>query len=504
MTKKPLNEMIPELLEHFNVYKDNMEFNQRLYRMLGGQLRAEVEQSLKREIISESAYRRIVERIPPVNVLRRASDKLSKVYIEPPLRRTVNDTDQDILSRLVDVTKIDSVMVAANVFFNALKSFALEPYVDQKGHQRIRVLAPHQFLPYSDDSTDPSNVTVIMKMLGTEKKPAQAFNDSGQQVDKESIREVAIIALYSDTEFLIIDSGGRIRADKMSEMGVTSTRNPYGVLPFVYRSKSHTSLIPFPNQEGFDISVLIPKLLADLNYAAQFMSHSIIYTKNCDLNGQEINPDAVVNLGDSTVDGATPEIGTIEPRVDIPNVLSMIEFELQSYFDSIGIKANMDGAMANGRAASALAKALDESDVGAERKIQTDVFKNTEKELWATISKMQSVWAAANITKENRTFSPSFANDLSIVFGEMKPVKSTRQVIEETKMLLDMGLMSKKQALQAVYPQLTDEQTEKWLEEVEADKPPVLAQNSGQFGQDNQVAQNQEVDSKPVEVPEVE
>ena len=85
-TSKPLRKLIPDILQHITNQKNNLEFNFRLYKILEGQIRKEIEDSLSRELISQQAYRRAVERIPSINILKRSTDKLSKVYVEPPTR----------------------------------------------------------------------------------------------------------------------------------------------------------------------------------------------------------------------------------------------------------------------------------------------------------------------------------------------------------------------------------------------------------------------------------
>jgi len=164
-TKKPLVDMIPELVEHFHNYADYLDFNYKLYRILNGQLKHEVECSLREEILSPSALKRALQRIPPINVMKKVTDKLSKVYIDNPVRMTDNDTDQEIVENISRSAEFDSVLAEANKLYNAAYSFALEPYVE-KGKHKLRVMAPHQFLPYSDNTSNPTEMTVFMKLLG--------------------------------------------------------------------------------------------------------------------------------------------------------------------------------------------------------------------------------------------------------------------------------------------------------------------------------------------------
>lgn len=507
-TQKPLRDMIPDILAHIEQYSEYLQFNLRLYYLIEGQIKEEIQNSLRREILSTSAYNRAIQRIPPINILRKATEKLSKVYIEPPVRLSDNPTDRDIMHTIARTGSLNNIMQVANFMYNAQNCVAVEPF-EEDGKHRFRVLAAHQFLPYSDDPRNPNRMTVGIKLLDRETKEfTPRSNDSGTITEKKEIREVTIFALYSDDEFLIIDSGGAIREDKMMEMGIVSDRNPFGRIPIIYRSKSKLELIPAPNQEGFDVSILVPKLLTDLNYASQFMTHSIIWTKNADLSGQEINPDAIVDLGDSSADDGDPEIGVIDPKVDIPNSIALIEYELQNYFSSIGIKTQANGMLSNGRDASGIAKAIDEGDTTATRKMQIDVFRDMEAELWDTMKDMQSVWGSR--MEESRKFSSNFADSFRIKYAEVRPFKTDKQLLEEIQLWREQKLMTRRQAIRELRPDFTDSQIDEWLKELDKeveddfnrmmDGLPTTGPERGSDGtflEGNQAAQEQNPDETP-------
>lgn len=517
-TSKPLAELVPDILRHVQEWKPNMEFNFRLYKMLEGQIRKEIEDSLSKELISRAAYNRCVQRIPSLNILERTANKLSKIYIEAPRRKTDDETDQEVLAEIEKESNVDAVLNLANKFYNSLFSFALEPFIEE-GLHKVRILAPHQFLVYSDSKTDKAKMTVFIKLLGSRVKNvstnSQATNDGTRQDTQSRPTIVDIMALYSDTEFMVIDSDGDIRDDIMQEMGITSTLNPFGRIPFVYGKRSLTELIPYPNQPGFDFSVLIPKLLTDLNYAAQFCSHSITWTKNVKLNNQELNPDAIVDLGDSDADGnGDPEIGVITPTVDVSNQLSLIEFQFSAYLDSLGIKAKTNGTLANGRDASGIAKAIDEGDVSSEVKNQANnVFYCIEKELWSLIADMQRVWTSREGVVEKRVFSEDFKKTFSVEFCEIKILKSFAQVVEEVKTLRELKLATRAQAIKLLYPEWSDKQVEAWIKdldkEVEDNAAALMAgmesmnaetKSNGQFNEGNQQGGKQTPESRPNQV----
>lgn len=470
-TKKPLRDLIPDILNHVDRYRSTMEFNLRLYKVDQGQIRPEIEQSLSQEMLSNAAYKRAAQRIPSINVLKKAADKLSKVYSQKPVRLTDSDSDRAIMEKLTKLMDVDNVMSNANRLYNVQYMCAIEPFV-QNNEQKLRVLAGHQFLPYSDDKQNPLHMTVFIKFMGSEMKAAPIDNRDGvRNTQEKDPHSVDIYHLFSDDEFLIIDSDGQIRPEHMAELDSpwSSGVNPYGIIPQEYINASQFELVPFVNKTAMDISVLIPKLLTDLNYAAQFLSHSLIWAKNTDLDGVEIHPDTIINLGDGGDDGQ-PEIGTIDPSVDIEKVLQLVEFQLSGYFASIGIKTATTGSMMPGREASGFAKAMDEGDVTAERKVQTEVFKTFERRLWEKIAKVQDYWSSAGLVDEKRKLSATFADTFSVQFGEMKHLVTQAEKLEKVRTLYkDLKLMSRKQAIKELNPEFTPDQIDQYIDELEED-----------------------------------
>lgn len=512
-TSKPLVDLVPEILAHVQNWKQNLEFNFRLYKILEGQVRKEIEDSLAKELISTAAYNRAIQRIPPLNILKRTTDKLSQIYVEPPSRKADDETDVEIMKTIQKESGLNTVMDTANNFYNGLFSFALEPYIEENLH-KVRVLAPHQFVAFSDSKTNPSSMTVFVKLLGTRLKKTvsgqQVSNDGSRQDTESRPSLVDIMGLYSDTEFLIIDSDGSIREDIMLEFGIITTKNPFGRIPFVYGKKTTAELIPYPNQPGLDFSILIPKLLTDLNYAAQFCSHSITWTKNVKLNNQELNPDAIVDLGDSDADGGgDPEIGTINPTVDVPNQIQLIEFQFLAYLDSLGIKAATTGAMANGRDASGIAKAIDDADVSSEKKAQTEYFSQVELELWSLVADMQRIFAGRPGLSEKRIFSESFKNTFRVDFCEVKLLKSFQQKVDEVKALRELKLATREQSIKMLHPDWSDKEINLWITALDKENEENMEalmlgmesmdpekKSDGQFNEGNQQGAKQTPESR--------
>lgn len=465
-TQKPLEALIPDILTHFRRYADQIQFDLDLYQMHEGQVRQFVEKSLRKEMFSSSAYNRAVQRIPSINIPKKVTDKLSKVYAEAPIR--FSKKDDELMEEFAAFMQLNSQLNYANRMSNLNRRAALELYVED-GKQKVRVLTAHQFFVFSDSPTSPNIPTVFIKLLGQETKRLDTVSTrEGKRItNQEEITIVQLMAVYTDTEFMIIDSDGTIRLDKMAEMGLTSTTNPFGTIPFIYINKSKTELMPYPNQTAYDIGILVPKLLTDLNYSAQFLSHSVIWTKNADLQGAEINPDAIVDLGDSDGQGNSPDIGTIDPKTDIDGVLQLISFQLSSYLSTEGLKAGSIGQLEASSAPSGISKIMDESDATEARKEQTELFREIEHQFWDKFVKMQNVWARTNSVEKKEVFSDDFIEGFSIKFAEIKPLETEKEKYEKMKVARELKLITKKQALREIYPNLPEEQLIQRIEELE-------------------------------------
>lgn len=467
-TKKPLRQLIPEIKLAFERFQSQLQFDYELYQMHEGQIKKKVEESLALEIISTSAYKRAIQRIPSINIPRKVTDKLSKVYAEAPNRFAKKD--KQLVEDFADLLHLNAVFNHANKMANLNKRCAIEIY-QSEGKQKARVLNAHQFFVFSDSPTEPNKPTVFCKLLGREKEinvvEQTVSRDGTKETTQEEVTLVDILAIYSEDEILIIDSGGRVREDKMKEMGIKSDRNPFGTIPFVYVNKSMTELMPYPNQTAYDMAILVPKLLTDLNYSAQFLSHSLIYTINADIEGAEINPDGVVNLGDGNAQEGMPEIGTIDPKTDIDGILKMIEFEMGMYLTTEGMKTGSIGQLEAGSASSGISKIIDESDATETRKAQTELFRWVESKFWKKFSTMQDVWSKNNIVEKKDTFAADFMDSFSVKFAEIKPLESEKEKYDKIKVARDLKLITKKQALKELYPNLPEDQLDKRLEELE-------------------------------------
>ena len=436
-----------EILEHIKMHESEVGFNETLFEILEGDLLSHVAASLKDQL-SENSYKSAMERVAPINLFKKTNDKISTLYVEDPTRKTELPSDQELIDEYTAESSINTFMEDLNKAYNAYKWSVIELYEDNG--LELRVLPSHQFLPYGNDSKNPLKVSAIIKFMGDmTKKP-------DNRIRSKTVKRYWV---YTADEFMSIDSDGElIEEDMIENEGI----NPFGVLPFVFVSKSRYLLVPKPDKDDLKMAILFPVLLTDLNFAAKFLAHSIFYGIDIDSDNLKLSPDSVW-IFKSDEDGKKPEIGTIKPEVSIQDVLLLAKEQIASWLDTKNVKVGNVGQMNASSASSGISKIIDESDTSRERKRQEKFFKKVELELWRVLASMHNSLVAAKRITNMKTFSDPDNLVVNITYVDQKPMQSRKDKIEELKLEVDARFKSRSTAIKQLNPNMSEDEIEEEL-----------------------------------------
>jgi len=414
--------------------KDNQEnfvVNKMLFDILEGQLFDKVDNALRNSYISTRAYKVASRQIAPINIIAQITNKLSKIYSTGVARVASNQTDQEIMDYYVSEMNLDANMSEANRFYNTMKSSAVEPYLNNR-NPKVRVIAPHQFIPISFNVTTPNEMDGFVKIINED-----------------------LMFIYTNEKFIAINGNG----EKINEYSQDEI-NPYGVVPQTYINKSKHLLIPYADKDLLQMGLIVNIKLANLMYAVQYQTNSIIYGIDLNIEKLELNPDNFWDLHTSG-DGKKPEIGMIKPEVDIDQVLTLIENVIEKFLNSRNLRGNGVAEVST----SGIALQIKNIDTTEDRKEQITYFTNVEKELWQKIKVMHNYWADAGLIDEPRKFSNEF--DPMISFAPPHPIETRSEVVLRTKDLLQLGLITKQMALTEIFPNKGQNEIEEMLKQLE-------------------------------------
>jgi len=433
---------IKQLLNLIKSEEKNIQLNSRLLDVYSGNLLGYVKQSLSEEISPES-FKVAQHRLPSINLLEQIVKKLSKVYSDLPKRSCSEKLDDETVQFYLQNSNLNESLSKAETLLNLQKRCAIEPYVDN-GVFQFRVLAAHEFMVLSDDDQNPNRVTHFVKFMGNQKKDNHTVN---------------VYWVYTDSEFIIVDSDGDVLQNNL---------NPYNIIPFVYLNSDSFSLLPKPDVDSFNNAVLIPKLLGDLCHSAAFMSRSIIFGVDVDTTELKNSPDVMWNIRSVEGDNKKPQIGTIEPKVDIQNVLSLISSVTSGWLANKGIKPGSVGSLTVENVASGISKIVDEAETSAVVDKNRILLVKAEKQLWKLVSVIHNVLLPTGILTIQKGLSQNL--NVSVMFPIQQPIKDPTEKRNELKFKLDNKLTSYTRALKEANLDLSEDEIMKLKLEIEQEQ----------------------------------
>ena len=431
--------VIQEILTYVRENRKYLDINFKLFEIYNNKIKKHIEDRIIFETQTENARKQILARLSPINILTKVIGKLSKVYLQDVKRKNKHDdaNAQENLQNFIDEfefdVSLDSVMQKANELYNLNHCVAIEVN-NIDGKNIIRVLPAHTFLPFSNHAEDHTIMTHFVKII-----------------------EKDWYVIYDEEEYIELKEGEK----------VDSGLHGAGRIPFVYINSNQFLLKPYEDEETLDMTLLLPLMLTDLNFALRFQSHSIVYGVNVDAKNLEMTPNSFWSFKSTGVEGDKPELGTIKPDVDSEKMLSTVQTQFSLWLDTKNIKTY--GFAPEGRQLaniSGISKAIDNADVTDEIEKQIEVFKKAEYELFDLVKIMYNNKILASYPETVEVIPEEFCP--IIIFTRKSEIIETKREKLETEILkLENSLTSRRKVLSVLNPDYTDAEIDNLLEEID-------------------------------------
>ena len=441
---------IPKIVEYINDNKKYISVNRTLFEIYNGRLTKYLHDAIDAETKTDNTKFEIKARIATINILQKVVGKLSKVYTAKVSRKllyTDNALYQEIFDNMEISLELNDTLKSANELLNVSHCVALEP-VFSNGKNELRVIPAHQFLPYSSDEDDHTRMTHFIKFIGNENCNSKIIK----------------CIVYDENSWVEINGAGAI---------LDYGEHNLGVIPFIYINRSKYLLKPFEDEDTLHMTLLLPLMLTDLNFALRFQSHSIVYGVNVDASNLSMTPNSFWSFQSNGGDGDKPIIGTINPTVDSDKMIATINHEFALWLDTKNIKTSALKNGATGESVSGISKAIDNADVNDIIDTDTNLFRNAEAKLWELIRRMYN----ANFMEKTQIDEQNVPEILSDDFAPTILFFKTNAIIETNKDSLENiitklynGFMTKKMALREIYPDMIDEEVDLLQEDIDNER----------------------------------
>lgn len=454
-----LVEEFKDLIGEVNGQSEYFSRNTSLYEINEGQILPYIEKALA-EQFSGNTYKQMTHRIPPINILKRVVDKLSRIYQPGPVRSVSSDDlkDSELLKYYEKSFKINNKMNCLNEYFNLFKNSLLYIAVID-GKPRIRPIPSDRFYVFGKNELDPTKPTHVITFQGN-----AITKDRFGQIQKNNI-----YYLYTDTEFLIVEGDKTIRRDLMEKLGNADGVNPYGRLPFVYVNRSLNEIIPLPDSDMKAMSLIIPQNLTDLNAGVMFQVFSIFYGINLNSEGLIYSPNAFWNFKVDPGVESKSEIGVLQPNIDVDKALALIQAQLSLWLQTLGIRPGSVGQVTADNFSSGISKIIDEMDTYENRLKQIDYFKSAEDDLWDfVINYGHPYWVASGQIEQSLLWSSGA--EIIVNFADPIPLQNKSEILKDKVIELEKNLTTRKRVIQELNPQMSENEIELLLREIDEDK----------------------------------
>lgn len=449
-TKKPLISLIPDVLNHIEKHQNLIQYNQKMLDIFQGQLLPYIEKHLQMELSPES-YSIAKNRIPPINIVQQLIQKKAGTYTEPASRSVLieNEQDKELLNDFIQDNNLDQELAFFEEFLALGKYCSLELYFDKDEEKdKVRTISNNLYLPFSDSVINPEEMTVYIKFMGEKDKlVVQEYSLEGVKlkIPETYMKKTNIYRLYSEDEYLEIDGDGDI---------IEHIIHNDGKIPFIHIHEGN-KMIPVPDSDLYQLAIIIPSLMTDINYYIQFCTHSTMYGIDVELppNVRKA-PDAFWSIKSSDVEGATPSIGVISSNADTASIWETIQNLLTMWLETKGLKTSSQGK-ADGNNLSGIAKVIDESDASRVRKRMKQLLLKTEYKLWKLVSHLNHL---------DKQYSEDFK--VIVEFAEEIPLMDFDKLLTQEQSLKNLGLTTKKMSLVRLFPERTEEEIDIMLETI--------------------------------------
>lgn len=500
----PLKERVPFIVEYLNRFEYQEVYEKKLLDIYSGMLQPYVEEALAREISDPIALKIAKERIAPINICSKIINKEGRTYAEQVERECEgegNVKDEELLEYYINEMKIDTVLSRADKLLCLHKYVTLEPFWNE-GCPSLRVVPADRHKWLSDDESDPTRPTMYIKYMGTRRITVQTTNVDGVMFAKpqDVIKDFTQYYIYTDEEFIIVDVDSNstdfiIRDDLLEANDIVNYVNPYGVVPAILVSKPDFNLIPYPDTDLYQGTILISKIFTDLNYSCQFNSHSTYYGIDVEATNLNSNPDAFITLQTTEGDNKHPQIGVLTPKMDVAGGVQLASVQLELILQMRGHRPGATGKPYD-QAASGIAKMIDEMDLTVARQEAQTLWADVEYKLWDLIKTLHNTdWSQREGQEYTYGFSDMF--EVEVQFKMPEITLSEEDTLKNIKVARDLGLMSKKTALSRLYPDMSEDSIDEMLQEIAEEGQEAVQQaqetmngnqnnsegNSGEVGQ---------------------
>lgn len=388
--------------------------------------------------------------VSSVNIAKRVCNKEASIYKTAPERSFTNlsDEQQKELIQKYAEWGINQKMFKANLYYKDQQQTCLM-VVPKKKNIDVRVLLLHQYdVKPKDDNPEEADAYVMStfdKSLFSPVNQTDGTNQTTADVDDYKATLEKYLTWTEQNNFVFNGKG-----DAITEI----FPNPIGELPFIdiVADKDFEFYVRC-GQALTDFAIQFCGALSDLGNIVKMQGYAVAWLKGpkaaMPTAALKVGPTVVLHLVQDELTGAAADFGFANPNSDIAGAISYLEMLLSHFLTSRGLDPNVvNGKMQSSKYNSGLDRLLAMIDMFEATKQDYDLFMKAEKKLFGLIKKWSQVTAGTE--QAFLSFAIPDNCELNCIHTKPEQVQSETEQLTNAAKRIDIGIMSKKQALMKI------------------------------------------------------
>lgn len=436
--------------------------------------------------------------VSSINVQKAVVDKKAVIYKKKPERffTELNEVQEEIVELVYKDMQVDEKLNKSNKNF-VYQDQSIGMIVPKNGKLIMRILKMHQIdvVPSLDDpeTAEAYIISAFDRTLYTDyaserkdretatghvgkSKRSSAMPDQDIKVAEEYQYQKYIekyIVWSNEYNFMMNGLGEIINLETNETDGEIDITNPIGMMPFFEISR----------EKDFEYFVRSSNTLSD--FTIQFNASLSDLQNNCKMNGysvailkapSDIQPNAQV-IGASMLlklptDDPEKEVDFqfASPNSSIGEISDAIDKLLNYFVTSEGLGGNVVNARGeNEKAQSGLDRYLMMLQKIEAHQDDFDMYKNAEHKIYELIKAWLNVLNGSDQLKNKYWVSLPEESSMTVKYHKPEMIETKAEKIATIRELIDLELMSKKQALMELHDITDDEKAQEMLDEIQAD-----------------------------------
>ena len=431
-------------------------------------------------------------RLVPLNLLKLIVDKRGSIYKKPPVRKTELPSDQALVDYYVEEMDFNVVMAKLNRYLVLSSNVALyiRPY---EGELEATVVPSYQYSLVAESSGHCEAGAVVFSSFVQDAMVApqsaqysatgvqslneqRGYKSEGDLVasnEKSSSQNAEKLIFWTEEQHFTTNEEGSKYFNP--EMGQEQFLNPIQEMPVVLvsRDRDNDGLWAVQGEDMIDLVMALQQGWSDLVTIAKNEGFRILTITSEEKPAKmQVGVNRAIWLKLSP-NGPQPTIGFVQgnsPLDQYKNLLAeLLKLLLATNSMNPGSVGGSGGAQnftSGFHAMIAMADALEaiESD--------KPLMLKAEQESWELIKKWHNWMLDMNMLEDEARVLGKFSDEfqVSVQYADARPLESEDERIARVKMLLDMGLLTRMDALKKLHPDLSEEQVAAKLAEIDSEK----------------------------------